>query len=85
MRIRVWVDSWQVQSWRRRSSTRRNTTAVCLTMLVPVPGSATMTQIHHANGWEDDSSESRFVGYVVDLDVAQRPPARATTPLSSPG
>jgi hypothetical protein len=55
------------------------------TMLVPVPGSATMTQIHHANGWEDDSSESRFVGYVVDLDVAQRPPARATTPLSSPG
>ncbi|NED94789.1 hypothetical protein G1H11_05640 [Phytoactinopolyspora alkaliphila] len=50
------------------------------TLLVPVPGSATMTQIHHATGWEDHSSESRFVGYVVDLDVAERPPHTVRDP-----
>ncbi|WP_166345971.1 hypothetical protein [Phytoactinopolyspora limicola] len=45
-----------------------------------MPGSATITRIHHANGWPDESSAGRFVGYAVDLDVAERPPHTVRDP-----
>jgi hypothetical protein len=133
MRIRVWLDSWQMQccgdpirdggtvAWTLDAEpdvgwltsvageelaksieyheehhgglpedapvTRGRVAAICSvrcrytqqpdgtgTMLVPVPGSAEVTPITYADGWENGAGEPEFMGYVVDLEVAERPP-----------
>jgi hypothetical protein len=35
----------------------------------PVKGSATIKQIHSADGWDADEGEAEFVGYLIDLDA----------------
>ncbi|NDL60378.1 DUF6578 domain-containing protein [Phytoactinopolyspora mesophila] len=44
------------------------------TMLVPVPGSAEVTEVRYADGWADGAGDREFMGYVVDLEVDERPP-----------
>jgi hypothetical protein len=44
-------------------------------VLSPVGGSAVLSAVQHADGWEPETDDVRFVGYVVTLDPA--PPGRS--------
>ena len=35
----------------------------------PVPGTATLTKVTSADGWETETNEMTFTGYIVDLDI----------------
>jgi hypothetical protein len=39
-------------------------------LLEPVPGSATLADVTEAPKWPDEDDDGRFIGYLVDLDVA---------------
>jgi hypothetical protein len=40
-------------------------------MLYPAPGTGRLQQVRAAGGWEAESSQVRFVGYLVDLDRSE--------------
>lgn len=47
-------------------------------ILSPVPGTTVLRKVSKATGWEPKSPDLRFIGYIVELDVAEDSPEDAT-------